>query len=91
MTLQPQILLQELALESVHSIIIHDKYHYDNHISKPGTCLIVTLSGRSAFKHKTFQLFLHSVKNEGSKLIQVFHSPKEIKFYSFKALTDMVI
>jgi len=34
---------------------------------------------------------LDSVKNEGSKLIQVVHSPKEMKFYSFKAITDMVI
>jgi len=36
-------------------------------------------------------LALDSVKNEGSKLIQVVHSQKEMKFYSFKAITDMVI
>lgn len=57
MTLQPQILRQELALESVHNIIIHNKYHYNNHTSKLDTCLIVTLSGRSAFKHKTSKNF----------------------------------
>jgi hypothetical protein len=58
MTLQPQILRHELGLESVHNnIIIHDKYHYNNHINESGTCLIMTVFGRSAFTHKTSKNF----------------------------------
>jgi hypothetical protein len=45
------------------------------------------------FTYFCTHLVLDSVKNEGSKLIQVVHSPKEIKFYSFKAIRhgDMLI